>query len=63
MYESSGLPLWIRRSRFNSLHTVTACGPSDGKEVKDVLGHPGARVEVGSARKRPLPARDIDAQQ
>ena len=27
-----------------------ACGPSDGKEVKDVFGRPGARVEVGSAR-------------
>ena len=25
-------------------------GPSDGKEVKDVFGRPGARVEVGSAR-------------
>ena len=23
---------------------------SDGKEVKDVFGRPGARVEVGSAR-------------
>ena len=30
--------------------TLTACGPSDGKEVKDVFGRPGARVEVGSAR-------------
>ena len=27
-----------------------ACGPSDGKEVKDVFGRPGARVMVGSAR-------------
>ena len=25
-------------------------GSSDGKEVKDVFGRPGARVEVGSAR-------------
>ena len=24
--------------------------PSDGKELKDVFGRPGARVEVGSAR-------------
>ena len=30
--------------------TLTACGPSDGKEVKDVFGRPGARVGVGSAR-------------
>ena len=30
--------------------TLTACGPSDGKEVKDVFGRPGACVEVGSAR-------------
>ena len=30
------------------------CGPSDGKEVKDFFGSPGARVGVGSARLRPL---------
>ena len=30
--------------------TLTACGPSDGKEVKDVSGRPGARLRVGSAR-------------
>ena len=30
--------------------TLTACGPSDDKEVKDVFGRPGARVGVGSAR-------------
>ena len=30
--------------------TLTACGPSDGKEVKDVFGRPGACVRVGSAR-------------
>ena len=29
---------------------MSACGPSDGKEVKDIFGRPGARVEVGSAR-------------
>ena len=29
---------------------------SDGKEVKDVFGRPGARVGVGSARLRPLAA-------
>ena len=29
---------------------LTTCGPSDGKEVKDLFGRPGARVEVGSAR-------------
>ena len=34
----------------NSPLTLTACGPSDGKEVKDVFGRPGARVDVGSAR-------------
>ena len=42
--------LWIGRSGFDSPLTLTACGPSDGKEVKDVFGRPGARVEVGSAR-------------
>ena len=31
-------------------NTLTVCGPSDGKEVKDVFGCTGARVEVGSAR-------------
>ena len=34
----------------DSRHTLTACVPSDGKEVKDVCGRPGARVGVGSAR-------------
>ena len=51
-------PRWRRGSgldcnqtiRFDSRLTLTACGPSDGKEVKDVFGHPGARVGVGSAR-------------
>ena len=42
--------LWIGRSGFDSPLTHTACGPSDGKEVKYVFGRPGARVEVGSAR-------------
>ena len=32
------------------MDNLTACGPSDGKEVKDVFGRPGARVEVVSAR-------------
>ena len=41
----------------------TACGPSDGKEVKDVLGRPGARVEVGSARVRPLAAHGVGTRQ
>ena len=40
----------IGRSGFDSPLTLTACGPSDGKEVKDVFGRPGARVEVGSTR-------------
>ena len=30
--------------------SLTACGQSDGKEVKEVFGRPGARVGVGSAR-------------
>ena len=38
------------RSGSDSRHTLTACGPSDVKEVKDVFGRPGARVGVGSAR-------------
>ena len=44
-------PRWRRDSGldFGPL-TLTACGPSDGKELKDVFGRPGARVEVGSAR-------------
>ena len=29
--------------------TLTACGPSNGNEVKDVFGRPGAHVGVGSA--------------
>ena len=42
--------MWIGRSRFDSRHTLAACGSFDGVEVKDVLGRPGARVGVGSAR-------------
>ena len=55
-----GPPRWHRGSGLDfgsedpgsipRLYTFTACGPSDGKEVKDVFGRPGARVEVGSAR-------------
>ena len=33
------------------------------KEVKDIFGRPGTRVEVGSARKRPLAAHDVGARQ
>ena len=40
---------WIGRSGFDFRLTLTAHGPSDGKEVKDVFGRPGARVKVGSA--------------
>ena len=32
-------------------------------EVKDIFGRPGTRVEVGSARKRPLAAHGVDARQ
>ena len=28
----------------DSRYDLMACGPSDGKEVKDVFGRPGARV-------------------
>ena len=35
------------------------CGPSDGKEVKDVFGRPGAHVGVGSAHIRPLAAHGV----
>ena len=38
-----------RTIRFDSRLTLTVCGPSDGKEVKDVFWRPGARVGVGSA--------------
>ena len=44
---------------FNSPLTLTVCGLSDGKEVKDVFGRPGARVGVGSARLRPLVAHGV----
>ena len=43
-----------RKTRVRFPHTLTACGPSDGKEVKDVFGRPGARVGVGSVCLRPL---------
>ena len=46
--EEAGWTL-VGRSGFDSPLSLTACGPSDGKEVKDVIGRPGARVEVGSA--------------
>ena len=48
-----------RRSGFNSRYTLTACWPSNGKEVKDVSGRPCARVEVGSACQRPLAAHGV----
>ena len=38
--------IWVRFLAYPQ----RVCGPSNGKEVKDVFGHPGARVEVGSAR-------------
>ena len=40
----------VRRPGFDSLLNLIACGPSEGKEVKDVFGRPGARVRVDSAR-------------
>ena len=46
----SGLDFGSEKSGFDSPLTLTACGPSDGKEVKDVFGRPGALVKVGSAR-------------
>ena len=42
-----------------SRHTLTVCGPSDGKEVTDVFGRPVAPVGVGSARLRPLAAHGV----
>ena len=38
-----------RTIQFDSRHTLTTCGPSNGKEVKDIFGRPGAHVRVGSA--------------
>ena len=35
---------------FDSRLALTACGPSDGREVKDIIGRPDARVRVGSGR-------------
>ena len=46
----SGLDFGSEDPGSNTPLTLTACGPSDGKEVKDVFGRPVARVEVGSAR-------------
>ena len=43
----------IGRSGFNSQHILTACGPSDGKEVKDVFELSGASVGIGLVRYRP----------
>ena len=47
------------RPGFDSRLTLTACGPSDGKELKDVFGRPGARVGEGSARLRPLAVHGV----
>ena len=38
---------WEIRVRYR--HTLTVCGPSDGKEVEIVFERPSARVGVGSA--------------
>ena len=51
--------LRIGRSGFDTRHTLTACGSSDGKEIEDVFGRPGARVGVGSTRLRPLAAHEV----
>ena len=51
--------LWIGRPGFDSRLTLTECGPSDGKEVKDVFGRPGAGVGVGLARQRPLATHGV----
>ena len=44
-----GAGQWIGRSGFHSRLTLTACEPSDGKEVEGIFGRPGARVGVGSS--------------
>ena len=44
---------------FDSRHSLTACGSSDGKMVKDIYGRPGTRVGVVSARLRPLAAHGV----
>ena len=49
--------------RFDSQRTLTACGRSNCKEVKDVFGRSGAHVRVGLARKRPLAASGVNARQ
>ena len=49
-YRGSGLDFGSEDPGSISPLSLTACGPSDGKEVKDVFGRPGARVDVGSAR-------------
>ena len=38
-------------------------GPLMARRLKDVFGRPGARVEVGSARLRPLAAHGVGARQ
>ena len=45
--------MWLVRSGFDSRHTLTACGPFNGKEVKDVFRRPSASVEVDSTPSCP----------
>ena len=48
-----------REIRVDSRHSLTACGPSNGKKVKDVFGRPSAQVGVGSERWRSLAAHGV----
>ena len=60
MARSGGIQvMYMTGSDNDSRLTLTACELSDGKEVKDVFGRPGAHVGVGSARLRPLAAHCV----
>ena len=48
-----------RKTRVRFPAYFTACGPSDGKEVKDASGCLGARVGEGSAHLGPLAAHGV----
>ena len=52
-------PLWLRGSGLDWISgldsRLTACGPSDGKEVKDVFGHPCTQGSLGTLKTPSCP--------
>ena len=51
--------LRVMRSGADFRHTLTPCGPSDGKEVKEVFGRPDALVVICLARYIPRAAHGV----